>query len=67
MRSLLYSNEGADMRYFRITDECGMTFLMASSNDEKTAEEIEMLTPYVRKAEEITQEQYFKEGGTECL
>ena len=55
------------MRYFKITDECGMTFLMASSNDEKTAEEIEMLTPYVRKAEEITQEQYFKEGGTACV
>ena len=54
------------MRYFRITDECGMQFFLCDTNDNRTAADMELM-PYVRHAEEISREEYCKKGGAEYI
>lgn len=45
-------------RYFRIVDECGWTFHIATDNMDMSSANIALLTPHVRSAAEITKEEF---------
>lgn len=49
---------GAPKRYFRIVDDCGWTYTVATDNLDLIAANIVLLVPHVRSAAEITKKQY---------
>ena len=53
------SGSGGDpKRYFRIVDDCGWTYIIATYNLDLIAANIVLLVPHVRSAAEITRKQY---------
>lgn len=45
-------------RYFRITDDCGWTYHIATDRDDLLAANIALLVPHVRSAAEITKREF---------
>ena len=45
-------------RYFRIVDDCGWTYHIATDNMDMSSANIALLTPHVRSAAEITKEEF---------
>lgn len=45
-------------RYFRIVDECGWTYHIATDNMDLSSSNIALLVPHVRSASEITKEEF---------
>ena len=45
-------------RYFRIVDDCGWTYHIATDNMDMSSSNIALLVPHVRSAAEITKEEF---------
>ncbi len=48
-------------RYFRIVDDCGWVYYIATDNDKMIAANIALLVPHVRSAAEITKKEFEEE------
>lgn len=49
---------GAPRKYFRIVDDCGWTYIIATDNLNLISANIVLLVPHVRSAADITRKQY---------
>lgn len=48
---------GTPKQYFRIVDDCGWSYIVATNNPNMTVANIALLVPHVRSAAEITKEE----------
>ena len=55
---------GVPKRYFRIVDDCGWKYVVATDNPNMMAADIALLVPHVRSAAEISREK-FEEAQSE--
>lgn len=62
-RKLLRMKQMLRKRYFRIVDDCGWVYHIATDNNKMIAANIALLVPHVRSAAEISREE-FEEAQT---